>query len=184
MQEGADRKPTATWPRPRNCCASRAAPRRPRPPAAWRPKASSARISRRTASSRAMVEVNCETDFVSRNEDFVAFAKELAQLVAEKNPADVAALAALPLDGGTVESVRAGAGAEDRREHVDPPLRAVHHAGAARAVPARRRPRRRHGRIRRRRRAVGKDIAMHIAASRRRAHPPGLRVARPRFRPT
>jgi elongation factor Ts len=54
----------------------------------------------------AMVEVNCETDFVSRNEDFIAFARALAQRVAENNPADVAALAALPLDGGTVESVR------------------------------------------------------------------------------
>ncbi len=58
------------------------------------------------AKTAAMVEVNCETDFVSRNEDFIAFAKKLAQLVAEKNPADVAALSALPLDGGTVESVR------------------------------------------------------------------------------
>jgi elongation factor Ts len=54
----------------------------------------------------AMVEVNCETDFVSRNEDFRAFAADLARLVAEKNPADVAALAALPFAGGTVESVR------------------------------------------------------------------------------
>ena len=54
----------------------------------------------------AMVEVNCETDFVARNEDFVAFAKRLAQLAAEKHPADVTALAALPLDGGTVETVR------------------------------------------------------------------------------
>jgi elongation factor Ts len=53
-----------------------------------------------------MVEVNCETDFVSRNEDFIAFARKLAQLVAENNPADVAALAALALDGGTVESLR------------------------------------------------------------------------------
>src|SRR4029453_9046335 len=35
----------------------------------------------------AMIEGNCETDFVSRNEDFVAFAKHLAQVVAEKNPA-------------------------------------------------------------------------------------------------
>ena len=58
------------------------------------------------AKSGAMVEVNCETDFVSRNEDFIAYAKKLAQLVTEKNPADVAALGALPLDGGTVESVR------------------------------------------------------------------------------
>jgi elongation factor Ts len=54
----------------------------------------------------AMVEVNCETDFVSRNDDFVAFAKKLAQAIGERNPADLAAVAALPLDGGTVESVR------------------------------------------------------------------------------
>ena len=54
----------------------------------------------------AMVEVNCETDFVSRNEDFVAFARQLAELVAQREPADVTALAALPLAGGTVESVR------------------------------------------------------------------------------
>ncbi|MFO1412865.1 MAG: translation elongation factor Ts [Burkholderiales bacterium] len=58
------------------------------------------------AKTAAMVEVNCETDFVSRNDDFRAFAGRLAQLVVEKNPADVAALSALPLDGGTVESVR------------------------------------------------------------------------------
>ena len=58
------------------------------------------------AKSGAMVEVNCETDFVSRNDDFVAFARKLAQLVASRDPADVSALAALPLDGGTVESVR------------------------------------------------------------------------------
>jgi len=56
--------------------------------------------------SGAMVEVNCETDFVSRNEDFIAFARKVAQVIVEKKPADVAALSALPLDGGTVESVR------------------------------------------------------------------------------
>ena len=56
--------------------------------------------------SGAMVEVNCETDFVSRNEDFVAFARKAAQVIVDRKPADVAALAALPLDGGTVESVR------------------------------------------------------------------------------
>ncbi|MFO1283360.1 MAG: translation elongation factor Ts [Burkholderiales bacterium] len=54
----------------------------------------------------AIVEVNCETDFVARNEDFIAFARKLADLVAARHPADVAALSALPLDGGTVESVR------------------------------------------------------------------------------
>jgi len=54
----------------------------------------------------AMVELNCETDFVARNPDFVALAQRLARVVAESNPADVAALAAMPLDGGTVESAR------------------------------------------------------------------------------
>jgi elongation factor Ts len=54
----------------------------------------------------AMIEVNCETDFVTKNDDFIAFANKLAKLVAEKNPADVAALSALELDGSTVEAVR------------------------------------------------------------------------------
>jgi elongation factor Ts len=54
----------------------------------------------------AMVEVNCETDFVARNEDFVAFARTLAQLIAERDPADVTALAALPHSAGTVETAR------------------------------------------------------------------------------
>ena len=54
----------------------------------------------------ALIELNCETDFVARNADFVAFARRLAQLVAEKHPADVTALAALPLETGTVESAR------------------------------------------------------------------------------
>ena len=54
----------------------------------------------------AMIEVNCETDFVTKNDDFIAFANTLAKLVVEKNPADVAALSALPLDGKTVDEVR------------------------------------------------------------------------------
>lgn len=54
----------------------------------------------------AIIEVNCETDFVARNEDFLAFVDELAGLVLERQPADVAALAALPMRDGTVESVR------------------------------------------------------------------------------
>jgi elongation factor Ts len=54
----------------------------------------------------AMVEVNCETDFVTKNADFIAFANKLAQLVAEKNPADVAALSALDLEGQTVDAYR------------------------------------------------------------------------------
>ena len=54
----------------------------------------------------ALIEVNCETDFVSKNDDFLTLANACAKLVAEKNPADVAALSALPLDGKTVEEVR------------------------------------------------------------------------------
>ena len=63
-------------------------------------------------STGAMVEVNCETDFVSKNEIFLSFVQSCANLVAEHNPADVAALSALPLAmedfGPTVEDVRKG----------------------------------------------------------------------------
>jgi elongation factor Ts len=55
----------------------------------------------------AMVEVNCETDFVTKNDEFIALANACAKLVALHNPADVAALLALPLDGKTVEEQRA-----------------------------------------------------------------------------
>jgi elongation factor Ts len=43
-----------------------------------------------------LVELNCETDFVAKNDDFVAYAQVLAELVATKNPADLASLAAYP----------------------------------------------------------------------------------------
>lgn len=54
----------------------------------------------------ALIEINCETDFVSKNDDFLTFASTCAKLVAENNPTDVAALSALPLEGKTVEEVR------------------------------------------------------------------------------
>lgn len=60
----------------------------------------------------ALVEVNCETDFVSKNESFLAFVKAAADLVVKSNPADVAALSALPYEqdgfGPTLEDVRKG----------------------------------------------------------------------------
>jgi elongation factor Ts len=63
-------------------------------------------------STGALVEVNCETDFVSKNEAFLAFAKACASLVAQHAPADVAALSALPYSqdgfGPTLEDVRKG----------------------------------------------------------------------------
>jgi len=53
-----------------------------------------------------MVELNCETDFVAKNDDFLALGASAAELVATKNPSDVAALSALELGGKTVELVR------------------------------------------------------------------------------
>jgi len=58
------------------------------------------------AKKGAVVEINCETDFVAKNDDFINFVAQIAELVADKNPADVAALSELPLADGTVESTR------------------------------------------------------------------------------
>lgn len=55
----------------------------------------------------AILEVNCETDFVAKNDDFLGLVKNCAELVATKAPADVEALSAQPLGDGTVESTRA-----------------------------------------------------------------------------
>ena len=54
----------------------------------------------------AMIEVNSETDFVAKNDDFLALANGSAKLVAEQNPADVEALGALDMNGKTVEQTR------------------------------------------------------------------------------
>lgn len=54
-----------------------------------------------------MLEINSETDFVAKNDDFLKLAADCAALIATKNPADVVALSALPLNDGTVESARA-----------------------------------------------------------------------------
>ncbi|HSC96398.1 MAG TPA: translation elongation factor Ts [Burkholderiales bacterium] len=54
----------------------------------------------------ALVEVNCETDFVAKNPEFVALAAAVSELVASRNPRDVEALGALPLKGQTVEEAR------------------------------------------------------------------------------
>lgn len=112
----------------------------------------------------AMVELNCETDFVARNADFIAFARKLAQLVAEKHPADVAALVALPLEAGTVESARQalvqklGENISIRRfSRVATPARLTQyvHGGRIGVLVA----------IDGGEEQTGKDVAMHIAAS-------------------
>ncbi|MGX5660383.1 translation elongation factor Ts [Castellaniella ginsengisoli] len=115
----------------------------------------------------ALVEVNCETDFVAKNDDFIAFVNDLARIAAERNPADLEALNACAMGEGTVESVRAnlvgkiGENMSVRRfqrfDTVDGLNSYVHggrigvlvdFAGAE---------------------EVGKDLAMHIAATKPRA---------------
>jgi elongation factor Ts len=65
-----------------------------------------------SADASAMLEVNCETDFVTKNDSFLALANAAAALVAQHNPVDVAALSALPYSqdgfGPTLEDVRKG----------------------------------------------------------------------------
>jgi len=60
----------------------------------------------------ALIEVNCETDFVTKNDSFLGLAKAAAELIVKHNPADVAALGALPYSqdgfGPTLEDVRKG----------------------------------------------------------------------------
>jgi elongation factor Ts len=60
----------------------------------------------------AVAEVNCETDFVAKNDDFMAFAKNVAETVAKNAPADVDALLAMKLVNGT------GTVEEDRKALV------------------------------------------------------------------
>ncbi len=56
--------------------------------------------------SGAMIEVNSETDFCAKNDDFLAFVRDLAVVVANEKPADIAAVANLKLGSGTVEDAR------------------------------------------------------------------------------
>ena len=66
----------------------------------------------REGDAGALIEVNCETDFVTKNDAFLALASAAASLVARHDPADVAALGALPFShdgfGPTLEDVRKG----------------------------------------------------------------------------
>ena len=112
-----------------------------------------------------IVEVNCETDFVAKNDDFLAFVKNLAKLVAEKAPADVAALSALPLGEGTVDTVRSalvGKIGENmsirrfERVHATGKLATYVHGGSKIGVLVD---------ISGGDEQLAKDVAMHIAAS-------------------
>jgi elongation factor Ts len=113
----------------------------------------------------AMIEVNCETDFVAKNDDFVAFARDLAELVAKGNPADVGALSALTLNGASVEQTRTalvgklGENVSVRRFARVPAkgkLASYVHGGSKIGVLVD---------VVGGDEALGKDIAMHVAAS-------------------
>ena len=54
-----------------------------------------------------MVEINCETDFVAKNDDFLRFSKNVASAIARQDPASVDALLGLPLEGKTIDETRA-----------------------------------------------------------------------------
>jgi len=113
----------------------------------------------------AIVEVNCETDFVAKNDDFLSFARSLAELVATRKPVDVAALSTLALNGTSVEQVRAalvgriGENLSIRRfarVEAKGKLAAYVHGGAKIGVLVD---------IVGGDEALAKDLAMHIAAS-------------------
>lgn len=117
----------------------------------------------------AIVEVNCETDFVARNEDFLAFAGSLARLVAENNPADVSVLSGLSVDGVAIEERRkalVGKIGENlslrrfSRIAAQGKLATYVHGGAKIGVLVD---------VTGGDAALGKDIAMHIAASKPKA---------------
>jgi elongation factor Ts len=119
------------------------------------------------AKQGAVVEVNCETDFVAKNDDFVAFVNKLAELVATKNPADVAALSELPLQEGTVETTRTaliGKIGENisvrrfQRMETANKLASYVHGGKIGVLVDFNGPD-----------TVGKDLAMHIAATKPKA---------------
>lgn len=113
------------------------------------------------------VEVNCETDFVAKNEEFPAFVNDVAKRILADAPADVEALKALPLNdsGKTVEEVRQelvariGENIQVRRFEVAAPASVYgtySHGGRIGVVVA----------LEGGDEALAKDIAMHIAASR------------------
>ncbi|MBR8654323.1 elongation factor Ts [Achromobacter sp. Marseille-Q0513] len=119
------------------------------------------------AKKGAVIEVNCETDFVAKNDDFVAFVNKLAELVATQNPADVAALSALPYGDGTVETTRTtligkiGENMAIRRfERIETPnaLASYVHGGRIGVLVEYSGAE-----------EVGKDLAMHIAATKPKA---------------
>jgi elongation factor Ts len=90
-----------------------------------------------------MVELNCETDFVAKSDDFQALADKVLRVAVEQQPADLDALKKAPLEGGTVDdavqalSARIGEKLELKRYiHVDGPVALYLHRRASDLPPA------------------------------------------------
>ena len=132
----------------------------------------------------AMVEVNCETDFVAKNDDFLALVQNVAELVATKNPADVGALSALPRSTvRPLKKVPFRRWSARSAKHVDPPLRPHRSPGRRCQLHPRRLQDRRADRPGRRRRSPGQGSghAHRRVRSRRRSTRPAFhRAARRR----
>jgi elongation factor Ts len=118
------------------------------------------------AANAAVLEVNCETDFVAKDENFVRFAEAVVAKVLAEDPADLDALAALDLDGRSVEEARqalvakVGENVQLRRFDRVPvtgDLLATYLHGSRIGVVVD---------LKGGDEVLGKDIAMHIAASR------------------
>lgn len=116
------------------------------------------------AKKGAIVEINCETDFVAKNQDFINFVDAVTRLVAEQGPADVEALLALPLEDSTVDKVRSeliGRIGENisirrfERFESDKQLAEYVHGGKIGVVVEHTGSN-----------EVGRDVAMHVAAMR------------------
>jgi elongation factor Ts len=119
------------------------------------------------AKQGAVVEVNCETDFVAKNDDFVGFVANIAKLVATSSISDVTALSASAFSDGTVDSVRTaliGKIGENisvrrfQRYNTANKLASYVHSGKIGVLVEFSGPD-----------EVGKDLAMHIAATKPRA---------------
>lgn len=111
-----------------------------------------------------LVEINSETDFVARDANFLGFADKVGDVVLNAGTDDVAAIAELPLDGGTVETVRhaliqkIGENVQIRRVQrlaASGALGAYVHGGKIGVLTA----------LKGGNAELGKDVSMHVAAS-------------------
>ena len=114
-------QPTAILRKPSRSCASRAWPPPTKRPAASPPEGMVYAVA--YPNCAVVVEVNAETDFVAKNDKFVEFTKELAQVIADQNPADVEALMGCKMGEGTVDDAPQGSDPRHQGKHQGPPFR-------------------------------------------------------------